>query len=221
MSREALAAEIRKARGMTDGALAVNFMGVLSNVDDLIQAAVSEGIRIIVYGAGLPTKLPALVPDPDISLVPIVSSARVANLIMRAWDKRLDRLPDGLILEGPLAGGHLGFSPEQLESPGEYALEILLPDETDDFGMRLLALSSWCQGYLFGFGVNESVTEDSLDEEARECLSDLLEISKLSHDEEASEAAEQQFAELVEHLRVVALTLDQSLRPRQPAPVLH
>ena len=128
MSREALVAEIRKARGMTDGALAVNFMGVLSNVDDLIQAAVSEGIRIIVYGAGLPTKLPALVPDPDISLVPIVSSARVANLIMRAWDKRFDRLPDGLILEGPLAGGHLGFSPEQLESPGEYALEILLPE---------------------------------------------------------------------------------------------
>ncbi len=108
----------------------------------------------------------------------------------------------------------------QLED-SDLALEILLPDESDDFSMRLLALSSWCQGYLYGFGVNQSVSEESLDEEARECLSDLLEISKLSHDEEASEAAEQQFAELVEHLRVVALTLDQSLRPRQPAPVLH
>jgi nitronate monooxygenase len=128
MSHEALVAEIRKARGMTDGALAVNFMGVLSNVDDLIQAAVSEGIRIIVYGAGLPTKLPSLVPDPDISLVPIVSSARVANLIMRTWDKRSDRVPDALILEGPLAGGHLGFSPEQLENTEEHSLEILLPE---------------------------------------------------------------------------------------------
>lgn len=127
MSREALAAEIRKARGMTDGALAVNFMGVLSNVDDLIKLAVSEGIKVIVYGAGIPTRLPSLVPDPGVSLVPIVSSARVADLILRTWDKRFQRLPDAFILEGPLAGGHLGFSPEQLEHPEEYSLEILLP----------------------------------------------------------------------------------------------
>lgn len=128
MSREALAAEIRKAHGMTDGALAVNFMGVLSNVDDLIQVAVSEGIRIIIYGAGLPSRLPSLVPDPGISLVPIVSSARVANLIMRTWDRRFDRVPDAFILEGPLAGGHLGFSQEQLENLEKYSLEILLPE---------------------------------------------------------------------------------------------
>jgi uncharacterized protein YgfB (UPF0149 family) len=108
----------------------------------------------------------------------------------------------------------------QLEDAG-LALEILLPDEADDFGLRLLALSSWCHGYLYGFGVNTAVDEDELGEEARECLSDLLEISKLSHDEEASEAAEQQFAEIVEHLRVIALSLNESLHPRQPSAVLH
>jgi len=127
MSREALIAEIQKARSMTDGCLAVNFMGVLSNADDLIKTAVKEGIKMIVFGAGLPMKLPALVEDPDVSLVPIISSARFAGLILRTWDKRYKRIPAGLILEGPLAGGHLGFSVEQLEQLEQYSLEKLLP----------------------------------------------------------------------------------------------
>ena len=128
ISREALISEIRKARSMTDGHLAVNFMGVLSNVNDLIKASVQEGIKMIVFGAGLPTKLPALVQDPRINLVPIVSSARVAEFILRTWDKLYERTTDGLILEGPLAGGHLGFSAEQLEHPEDYSLEKLLPE---------------------------------------------------------------------------------------------
>lgn len=127
-SREALIKEIRKAKSMTDGHIAVNFMGVLSNVDDLIKTAVQEGIKIIVYGAGLPKNLPALVEDPDVKLVPIISSSRLSELILRMWDKRYGRIADGLILEGPLAGGHLGFSEEQLETPEEYSLEKLLPN---------------------------------------------------------------------------------------------
>ena len=113
---------------MTNGHLAVNFMGVLSNADDLITTAVREGIKIIVYGAGLPAKLPALVEDGSVSLVPIVSSARVAELILRVWDKRYQRTTDALVLEGPLAGGHLGFSEEQLKQPEEYSLENLSPE---------------------------------------------------------------------------------------------
>ena len=127
-SREALVNEIRKARSMTDGHLAVNFMGVLSNVNDLIKASEQEGIKMIVFGAGLPTKLPALVQDPSVNLVPIISSARVAELILRTWDKRYERPTDGLILEGPLAGVHLGFSAEQLEHPEDHSLEKLLPE---------------------------------------------------------------------------------------------
>ncbi|MBU8913487.1 MAG: nitronate monooxygenase family protein [Spirochaetales bacterium] len=127
-SRDALVKEIRKAKTMTDGHLAVNFMGVLSNVDDLIKASVNEGIKTIVYGAGIPVKLPAIVPDPDINLVPIVSSARLVPLILKAWDKRYSRTADAFILEGPLAGGHLGFSEEQLEHPDDYSLEKLLPE---------------------------------------------------------------------------------------------
>jgi len=128
ISREALMSEIHKVKSKTDGHLAINFMGVLSNVNDLIQTSIEEGIKMIVFGAGLPTKLPALVNDPSVNLVPIISSARVAELILRVWDKRYERTADGLILEGPLAGGHLGFSQEQLEHPEEYSLEKLLPE---------------------------------------------------------------------------------------------
>ena len=128
ISREALAREITKARSMTDGHIAINFMGVLSNVDDLVTTAVREGIKMIVFGAGLPTKLPALVQDPSVNLVPIVSSSRVAEFILRTWNKRYQRTADGLILEGPLAGGHLGFSEEQLKHTEDYSLEKLLPE---------------------------------------------------------------------------------------------
>ena len=127
-SREALIKEIRKAKSKTTGHLAVNFMGVLSNVDDLIKTSVDEGVKMIVFGAGLPSRLPDLVHDPSVNLVPIISSARVAELILRIWDKRFERTADGLILEGPLAGGHLGFSEEQLKNPEEYSLEKLLPE---------------------------------------------------------------------------------------------
>lgn len=131
MSREALEKEIRKAKTMTNGHIAVNFMGVLSNVDDLITTVVKEGIKIIVYGAGLPTRLPGLVEDSSVSLLPIVSSARVAELILRVWNKRYERTADAIILEGPLAGGHLGFSEEQLNQPEKYSLENLLPEVLD------------------------------------------------------------------------------------------
>lgn len=127
-SREALVNEIRKAKSLTDGNLALNVMGVLSNADDLVKTSVEEGIKMIVFGAGLPTKLPALVQDPSVNLVPIISSARVAELILRTWDKRYGRITDGLILEGPLAGGHLGFSKEQLNHLEDYSLEKLLPE---------------------------------------------------------------------------------------------
>jgi nitronate monooxygenase len=128
ISREALEREIRKAKSMTNGHIAVNFMGVLSNADDLITTAVKEGIKIIVYGAGLPIKLPGLVKDRSVNLLPIVSSARAAELILRAWDRRYKRTADAIILEGPLAGGHLGFSEEQLNQPEKYSLDNLLPE---------------------------------------------------------------------------------------------
>ena len=128
ISREALEKEIRKAKRTSNSNIAVNFMGVLSNVDDLIKASTREGIKMIVYGAGLPAKLPGLIEDRSVNLVPIVSSARVTEFILRCWNKRYERIPDAIILEGPLAGGHLGFSEVQLEQPEKYSLDNLLPE---------------------------------------------------------------------------------------------
>ncbi len=127
ISRDALLQEIEKAKSLTDGLLAVNIMGVLSNAADLVKTAVEGGIRIIVFGAGLPTKLPKLCEDPDVNLVPIISSARVAQLILRSWDTRYGRTVDAFILEGPLAGGHLGFSHEQLANIDDHKVEDILP----------------------------------------------------------------------------------------------
>ncbi len=127
-SREALINEIHKAKSKTNGHIAVNVMAALSNADDLIKAAVNEGIKLIVVGAGLPLRLPRLVEDDSVNLLPIVSSGRAAGLILSVWDKRYERTADGIILEGPLAGGHLGFSAEQLKQPEKYSLDILLPE---------------------------------------------------------------------------------------------
>ena len=143
-SREALIEEIRKAKSMTNGHLAINIMGVLSNSEDLVTTSVKEGIKIIVFGAGLPTKLPRLVEDPDVNLVPIISSARGAELVLRSWAKRYNRTANGFILEGPLAGGHLGFSQEQLETIDDFKLEAILPEVVeavnpyeDQFGQKI------------------------------------------------------------------------------------
>ena len=75
VSREALIREIEKAKELTSGILAVNVMGALSNAADLVKAAIEGGVRIIVFGAGLPMKLPTWTEDPDVNLVPIISSS--------------------------------------------------------------------------------------------------------------------------------------------------
>jgi nitronate monooxygenase len=125
--RDNLIKEIHKAREKSNGNIAVNVMAALSNADDLIKTAIGEGVEMIVVGAGLPLKLPRLVENNSVNLVPIVSSHRAADLILGTWEKRFGRTADAIILEGPLAGGHLGFSREQLLQPDKYSLEILLP----------------------------------------------------------------------------------------------
>jgi nitronate monooxygenase len=126
--RDALIYEIRRAQSMTDGPIAVNIMGVLSNARDLVETSVREGIKLIVSGASLPLKLPEMVDDATVKLLPIISSGRAADLVLRTWDKRYARTADAVILEGPLAGGHLGFSFEQLQQPEKFSLSVLLPE---------------------------------------------------------------------------------------------
>ena len=104
---------------------------------------------------------------------------------------------------------------------GDLGLALLLPADDADFGLRLQALASWCQGFLYGLGVTRLVEQEGLDEDVREGLSDLLEISKLDVDEDGDDEAEQQFANIVEHVRLVTLMLNESLNPLEQSPTLH
>ncbi|MCE1248602.1 MAG: nitronate monooxygenase family protein [Firmicutes bacterium] len=122
-STDALEYEIREVKKSSNGVFGVNIMVALSNYEDLARTASREKVDYIVSGAGLPLKLPEYVDDPSIKLLPIVSSARAADLIAKTWEKRYDRLPDGIVVEGPKAGGHLGFKNEEIVSAEPDALE--------------------------------------------------------------------------------------------------
>ena len=127
-NRRALRKEIRQARAITSGILGVNIMVALSNYADLVRAAIEEKIDVIFSGAGLPMNLPQYrEADTNAKLVPIVSSGRAAALICKRWTERYAYPPDAIVVEGPLAGGHLGFKPEQIDDP-MFALERLVPE---------------------------------------------------------------------------------------------
>lgn len=120
--------EIRKAREKTMGVIGINVMVEMTNFADMIRTAVSHKVDIIIAGAGLPLDLPSFLKKGSITrLVPIVSSARAARIICDKWKSNYDYLPDAVIVEGPKAGGHLGFREEQLND-NDYSLEKLVPE---------------------------------------------------------------------------------------------
>ena len=107
-------------------------MLALSDIDDLLQCCVDEGVNVLFLGAGLPVRLPETLPldrlgELATKFVPIVSSARATKIIFKSWAKRYSHVPDAVVVEGPLAGGHLGFKKEHIDNP-DYALEKILPE---------------------------------------------------------------------------------------------
>ena len=108
----ALEKEIAKARAISQGKglLGINVMVAAEDYDRYVKAISQMDIDVIISGAGLPLELPSLVGESKVALAPIISSAKAAFLLCKRWLSRSDRSPDLLIIEGPLAGGHLGFS---------------------------------------------------------------------------------------------------------------
>ena len=91
-------------------------MAALKHYKEHIHEAVAAGADLIISGAGLPVNLPELVPETSrTKIAPIVSSKRAAQLILKMWAHRYNRTADLIVIEGPEAGGHLGFSREQLD----------------------------------------------------------------------------------------------------------
>ncbi len=125
---DTLAHEVRAALELAggQGLVAVNVMVAISHFEELVRAAVQAGAHAIVSGAGLPMDLPGTVGDADVALIPIVSSARALRSICRYWEIEYGRRPDAVVVEGPKAGGHLGYKEEQLDDPA-FQLEAILP----------------------------------------------------------------------------------------------
>ncbi len=126
----AIRKEYEKARKIApDGVIGFNIMVALKHYEEYVQAAVETGADIIISGAGLPTELPKLVGDAGTMLAPIVSTGRSVGVILKFWDRKYNRVPDLLVIEGPKAGGHLGFTRGQLtdyleEETADYDEEI-------------------------------------------------------------------------------------------------
>ncbi len=144
---------------------------------------------------------------------------------MAVWlEHTLDQFPDkGDVLAGEalqVLRQLFEYSREQLNTE-DMSFELLLPDETNDFADRLLGLSSWCQGFLYSIGVSGGGKLEALDAQSQECLSDLLEVSKLDQREISSEETEVQYSEISEHVRMSVIMLNESMNPPMPTPSLQ
>ncbi len=134
-NKRALSAELAKARALTDGLIGVNIMVALTDFASLVRTSISNKADIIFSGAGLPLDLPRHLLDMcqeakedfQTKLVPIVSSARASTILCKKWLSKFGYLPDAFVVEGPKAGGHLGFKPDEINDPN-FQLEKILPE---------------------------------------------------------------------------------------------
>ena len=122
----AIKKHIKKAKEIADGngLVGVNIMTALKHFKNHVKASVMAGADVIICGAGLPTELPEYLKGFKTKMAPIVSSVKSAKVILKYWDRRHNVTADMIIIEGPKAGGHLGFSVEELESELDYDNEI-------------------------------------------------------------------------------------------------
>ena len=129
----AIRKEMEKARAISpDGLIGYNIMVALRDYKQHVAAAVEAGADLIISGAGLPTELPALTAGSPVKIAPIVSTEKSAKVILKYWGRKYHRTADLVIIEGPKAGGHLGFKKEELDfySPERYEEEITKIIET-------------------------------------------------------------------------------------------
>ena len=145
-SKEALFAIVQNARKICgDAPLGMNVMCAANDYERIVRDTCEAGIDVIISGAGLPTNLPEFTADfADVALVPIVSSAKALKIIAKRWKQRYDRIPDAVVLEGPLSGGHQGFTYEQCIDPA-YQLENLITPVSEE-------IKQWGDFPLFAAG---------------------------------------------------------------------
>ena len=111
--------EFEKAKALAPkGIIGFNIMVAMKHYEEYVKQAVKIGADLIISGAGIPSELPRFAAGSDTKLVPIVSTNKAAKVVLRYWEKKYNRVPDMVVVEGPEAGGHLGFSLEELKQYG-------------------------------------------------------------------------------------------------------
>ena len=156
--------ELKLAREIApDGVIGFNIMVATRHYDRWVKEAVKAGADIIVSGAGLPVTLPEHVkeayeemggePERRVKLAPIVSTAKSANVICRLWDRKYHMAPDLVVIEGPLAGGHLGFSLEQLSQYGADTKDVPATYDRAAYDEEIKAILKVVKGFGDKYGV--------------------------------------------------------------------
>lgn len=136
----AIKSEYEKARKTApDGVIGFNIMVAMKHYGEYVKAVVDTGADLIISGAGLPTDLPSYVEGSHTKIAPIVSTDKSAKVILKYWDRKFHRTADMIVIEGPKAGGHLGFHRDQLEQFNDsvYDKEILaIMDTVKGYGEK-------------------------------------------------------------------------------------
>jgi len=136
----AVGSEIKRAKEIAEGGIVgVNIMYATRYYEKYVEAACRAGVDLIITGAGLPVELPKLVEDYDVKIAPIVSSVKSASVILKMWDRKYNRTADLVVIEGPKAGGHLGFKAEEISgiSDESYKKEITaIMEIVDSYGEK-------------------------------------------------------------------------------------
>ena len=156
--------ELKLAREIApEGVIGFNIMVASKHYDRWVKEAVKAGADIIVSGAGLPVSLPEHVkeayeemgrePARRVKIAPIVSTAKSANVICKLWDRKYHMVPDLVVIEGPLAGGHLGFALEQLAAYGADTQDVPSTYKRDDYDQEIKAILKVVAGFGEKYGV--------------------------------------------------------------------
>lgn len=147
----AIGKEIKKAREIAgeDKIIGVNVMVALQNYIEIVKECVKQKIDLIVSGAGIPKDLPEYTMGSETKIAPIVSSRRCCELIVKHWIKKYNYIPDMIIIEGPEAGGHLGFKREEIENNTKQSLEEItkevvsyIKDIEKQYNKKILVISA-------------------------------------------------------------------------------
>lgn len=126
------------------GLVGVNIMCAMEGYNDFVSCAAKSGADLIISGAGLPADLPGLVDGYDVKIAPIVSPPKAARVILKRWDRHYHRTADLVVIEGPKAGGHLGYTAEQVRA-----------HETSGYDAEILEILEIVKGYedLYGHAI--------------------------------------------------------------------